>query len=135
MPRVECSFPDFSYITDDLSPDLVLKLLDIHAGSHRVPQQPTPKIDRARRATISPAGTSEEWQYFLTRWGEYASATKISGTDIVMQLLECCDDQLRKDLTRAAGGSLTSQSEGYVLHAMKRLAVREAAAEYKLKYG
>ena len=125
MPKVQCSFPDCPYTTDDLPAELVLKLLDIHTGSHATPPQPTVKIERVRRPSISSAGTSEEWQYFQTRWGEYVAATKISGTDRVIQLLECCDDQLRKDLTRAAGKSLTTQSEEEVLRAIKRLAVRE----------
>ena len=29
----------------------------------------------------------------------------------VIQLLECCDEQLRKDLTRTAGGTLTGKTE------------------------
>ena len=125
MPKVKCSFPDCPYTTNDLPAKLVLKLLDIHAGSHATLPQRTVKVDRVRRPTISSAGTSEEWQYFQTRWGEYVAATKISGTDRVIELLECCDDQLRKDLTRAAGKSLTTQSEEEVLRAIKRLAVRE----------
>ena len=125
MPKVQYSFPDCPHTTDDLPAELVLKLLDIHAGSHATPPQPTVKIERVRHPTVSSAGTSEEWQYFQTRWGEYVAATKISGTDRVIQLLECCDNQLRKDLTRAAGKSLTLQSEEEVLRAIKRLAVRE----------
>ncbi len=42
-----------------------------------------------------------------------------------MQLLECCGDQLRKDLTRNAGGTLADKTEEEVFEAMKRLAVRE----------
>ena len=53
------------------------------------------------------------------------SATKIKGHDIVIQLLECCDEQLRKDLTRSAGGSLTNKTEAEVMTAMKKLAVRQ----------
>ena len=49
----------------------------------------------------------------------------MTGKDKVIQLLECCDEQLRKDLTRNAGGTLTNNSEDDVLKAIKRLAVRE----------
>ena len=52
-------------------------------------------------------------------------ATKLSSTDRVIQLLECCDDQLRRDLTQNAGGTLTGKMENEVLAAMKTLAVRE----------
>ena len=82
-------------------------------------------MDRIRRPTVSSAGSSEEWSYFLTRWQDYKDATQPSGKDVIIQLLECCDDDLRKDLTRSAGGSLTSKNEADVLAAMKTLAVRE----------
>ena len=42
-----------------------------------------------------------------------------------MQLLECCDETLRKDLTRTTGGSLTEKTENEVLQAIRVLAVRE----------
>ena len=49
----------------------------------------------------------------------------MTGTDLVMQLLECCEDDLRKDLTRTAGGSLAKKTEAQVLAAIKVLAVRQ----------
>ena len=33
------------------------------------------KIDRVRRPTISPAGSSEDWSYFISRWQDYKDAT------------------------------------------------------------
>ena len=62
--------------------------------------------------------------YFVTRWQDYVEATKIEGKDLVIQLLECCDEQFRKDLTRNAGGSLTNETADEVLAAIKKLAVR-----------
>ena len=67
----------------------------------------------------------EDWQYFRSRWNDYVKATKLVGTNKVIQLLECCDNQLRKDLTRNTGGTLTGKTEDEVLAAMKILAVRE----------
>ena len=52
-------------------------------------------------------------------------ATRLEGTDRVILLLECCDKQLRKDLTRNAGGTLTEMDEEEVLNAIKTLAIRE----------
>ena len=75
--------------------------------------------------TISAGGTSEEWTYFTSRWTDYKTATKVSGQDVVIQLLECCEESLRKDLTRNNGGSLTGKTEEAVLAAIKQLAVRE----------
>ena len=39
--------------------------------------------------------------------------------------MECWDDQLRKELTRSTGGSLTEKSKDELLEAIKRLAVRQ----------
>ncbi|KAJ8349425.1 hypothetical protein SKAU_G00245550 [Synaphobranchus kaupii] len=55
---------------------------------------------------------------------EYKTGTKLVGPDIVAQLLECCEEDVRKDLTRAAGKSLADSDEKDVLAAMKALAVR-----------
>ena len=59
-------------------------------------------------------------------WGNYKPGTKLVGPDIVAQLLECCDDELRKDLTRAAGKSLINSDEKDIPTDMKALAVRPA---------
>ena len=66
--------------------------------------QPTAKAEKVKRPSISATGSSEEWSYFRFRWKEYTVDTKIKGKDEVIQLLGCCDEQLRKDLTRNAGG-------------------------------
>ena len=82
-------------------------------------------MEKVKRPTVSSAGSSEEWSYFESRWNDYVDARKITGQDKVVQLLECCDEQLRKDPTRSAGGSLTSKTEQEILSAMKKLAVCE----------
>lgn len=46
----------------------------------------------------------------------------------MIQLLECCDEQLWRDLTRNAGGTLADKTEDEVFAAMKALAVREENA-------
>ena len=83
------------------------------------------KLEKVWRPTISAAGSSEDWWYFLTRWGGYVAATNVTGKDKVIKLLECCDKQLRKALTRNAGGSLTDKTAAEVMEASKKLAVLE----------
>ena len=74
---------------------------------------------------MSLAGTTEDWKYFMSRWGDYVRATRLEGTDKVIQLFECCNNQLCKDLTRSMGGTFTTMTEDEVFSAMSRLAVRE----------
>ena len=54
---------------------------------------------------------------------DYVDGTKITGKDEVFQLLECCDKQLPKDLTRNTGGSLTTKPINDVMSAIRKLAV------------
>ena len=104
-------------------------LITAHATTHQSPgARPTSSAARAekvKRPHISPAGTTEDWQYFKSRWSDYVKATKLYGTDRIIQLLECCDEQLHKDLTRDASRPLTEMTEDEVFAAMRKLAVRE----------
>ena len=125
MPAVQCSIPGCDYVTDDLDAAIVAALITAHCTTHAPEPVTIAKVEKVKRPVISTAGTSEEWVYFESRWSDYIEATKIAGRDKVVQLIECCDEQLRKDLTRSAGGSLTNKTEQEVLAAIKKLAVRE----------
>ena len=131
MPKYRCPYLECAYETKDVKDKLAAVLLMVHStGTHmqttsQPATQPTARVEKVRWPTISSAGSSEEWSYFLTRWKDYAKATKLKGKDLVIQLLKCCEEQLRKDLTRNAGGSLTNKSMDKVIAAIKKLAVRE----------
>jgi hypothetical protein len=85
----------------------------------------TAKVEKVKRVTVTAAETSEDWAYFLSRWTDYVAATKLDGKDKVIQLLECSEEPLRRDLTRTTGGKLTEKSVDDVLAAICKLAVRE----------
>ena len=127
MPVVRCPIEGCEYETPDVEPVVAAALITTHATSHQASSQPpqVARVEKVKRPNVSSAGTTEDWQYFKSRWGDYVKATKLEGTDRVIQLLECCDDQLRKDLTTNAGGSLTGMTEEQVLQAIKTLAIRE----------
>ena len=131
MPVIDCPYPDCDYQTQEGTEALAVVLLQMHATAvHPSPSNPAVsssgvKSDKVKRPTVSIGGSTEDWSYFCTRWEDYKEATKVTGKDLVIQLLECCDDDLRKDLTRSAGGSLTSRPEKDVLEAMRKLAVKE----------
>lgn len=124
MPVAACPIPGCTYTTDDVDAVIVAALLNAHTVTHTMTPA-APRVEKVTRPTISSAGTCEEWAYFTTRWAEYVAATRVTGQDQVAQLLECCDNQLRKDLTRNAGGSLSDKPINEVLAAIKQLAIRE----------
>ena len=127
MPAVACPIEGCAYVTPDMDAIIAAALITAHATTHNTTsnQMAAVKVEKVKRPTISSAGTSEEWTYFISRWNDYVEATKLTGKDKTVQLLECCDEQLRKDLTRNAGGTLTGQTEQVVLKAIRALAVRE----------
>ena len=108
--------------------EILTRLIDIHSATTH--QSPTParttaaRVEKVRRPTVSAAGTSETWAYFEQRWSDYKQATHLEGHDTVFELLECCDEALRKDLTRTFGALATSD-EQTVLANIKTLAVRQ----------
>ena len=125
MPIYKCPVPNCEYVTDDVSDELAIVMFKLHGdGAHSQQHNKPAKAEAVKRPTVCIGGTSEEWQYFLTRWSDYKIATNISGVDLIIQLLECCEDSLRKDLTRAAGGTLTGHTEEAVLNKIKVHAVR-----------
>ena len=69
----------------------------------------------------------EAWTYFLQRWRSYVTSVQLTGQDLTIhiQLLECCDSNLRRDVTRNAVGPLPIEgmTEKEILAAIKSLAV------------
>jgi hypothetical protein len=108
MAKYKCPFPECTYETEDVEDSLIRSLERYtHANSD------DNTTDRQGRKSQTSFNLSRRILrrvvYFLSRWKDYTEATKIKGKDEVIQLLGCCDEQLRKDLTRNAGGSLVNQ--------------------------
>ena len=128
MPVVNCPIEDCTYATPDVEAVVIAALLTTHATIHNTQYNANSQraaVEKVKRPTVSSAGNSEDWTYFQSRWKEYVEATQVTGKDRILQLLECCDEQLRKDLSRSTTGSLTSKTEEEVLTFMRTLAVRE----------
>ena len=102
--------------------------LSLHGKEHDIQrQQPinaiqSDRTEKVKKPTISQACTPEDWSYFESRWGDYKQLTNIKEGSIVVNLLECCDEALRKDLFRTYG-SLKNNTEIEALSKIKKLAV------------
>ena len=95
MVRVKCPIPACEFETDDLDAAIVAALISTHAKVHDTSVTPA-KAEKVKRPTVSSAGTSEEWTYFLSRWKDYVDATKIKDKELKIQLLECCDETAQR---------------------------------------
>ena len=108
--------------------EVLIKLLDLHERTAHPPTTPPTapcvNAEKVKRPSISASGTTEEWTYFQQRWSEYKQATRLTGQDAIFQLLECCDDALRRDLSRSFS-NLAGSDEATLLENIKSLAVRQ----------
>ena len=128
MPAIPCPTQGCNTtFRDELDALVLAELIKGHiATSHsnnaaRIPA--AAKMEKVRHPTISTSGTNEDWLYFLTRWEEYKTATRLQGQDVIFQLLECTDEPLRKDLNRTYG-TLTGETQPNALNKIKALAVK-----------
>merc|ERR1712096_159302 len=80
--------------------------------------------EKAKRPEIAAEMSDEDWNYFLCRWEAYKKATSLEGEDIVLQLMECCCEQLRRDHHRNYPGPKTTVTETSRLAEIKQIAVR-----------
>ena len=111
--------------------DTVVKLLEMHfVSKHKpsqssIPKSSAAKVEKAKRPEIAAELSDEDWNYFLSRWEAYKKATSLQGEDIVLQLMECCCEQLRRDHHRNfPSQSSTSVTETTLLAEIKQIAVR-----------
>ena len=88
MPIVKCPVTGCNYTTPDMGDAVVAALLQGHFTEHGA--SPV-KAEKVKRPSLKAAGTTEDWEYFLTRWTDYVEATKVTGRNKIMQLLECCE--------------------------------------------
>ena len=86
-----------------------------------------PKPKPVERPQIAAGETSEGWEYFTTRWRAYSRASKLKGADLGIQLLECLEPGLRRDLTRMTRGPapIEEMEETDLLAAIKAMAVMQ----------
>ena len=111
MTKLKCSVGGCTFETEDVEATIALELLKVHDRHHPVTvSNNTCKVEKVRRPVVTSSGTSEDWRYFLQRWEEYKKATGIQGEELVLQLLECCEETLRRDLSRNNASGLTGKS-------------------------
>ena len=81
------------------------------------------KSEKINKPKINIGCTPEDWLFFMDQWSDYKVLSKPSDKDISRILLQCCETELRKNLHRIYG-SLGSESEEFVLKAIKQQAVQ-----------
>ena len=119
-PKASCPFS----IPEGTDVALAIALLEAHVKIEHT-RDGAVKAKPVERPIISAGETTEGWDYFLTRWRAYHKAAKLAGDDKGIQLLECLEPDLRRDLTRTTRGGvpLEERPEADLLAAIKAMAV------------
>ena len=101
MVVLNCPIEGCTYATGDIEAAQAIALFTVHGYSHAPGACQQAKPDKLSRPKVSKESTSEDWEYFITRWDAYKTATRIADHHATLQLPECCEDSLRKDLHRS----------------------------------
>ena len=98
-------------------------LLKVQVDARHKQHATSAKAKKAKRLELASDVSDEDWSYFTSRWTQYKKATGLTGEDIITQLLECCNEQLRRDHHRTFSGATESNDEKVVLAQLKQIAV------------
>ena len=104
------------------TPVLAAAHLQGHLLNHKGTERS--KVEAVKRPTVC-SRNQPRLVYVLSRWEDYVKATNVKGEDQAIQLLECCDPDLRKAIQRNNGGvALPKKPLVDIMKAIKVLAVR-----------
>ena len=123
MVVINCPIEGCTYATGNIEAPQAIALFTVHGYTHALGACQQTKPEKLSRPKVSNESTSEDWEYFITRWDTYKTATCILDHDATLQLLGCLEDSLRKDLHRSHS-NIAMGTEIDALAAIKTLAVK-----------
>ena len=110
------------YKSEDVSEQLVSKLIELHVQSHAIQSTVINKSAKYARPTIELGANEERWASFKRRWETFKKGSKIDATEEAAQLFECAGTELG-DLVLKLDQDITSRSVDEVMSTMHSLAV------------
>ena len=124
---LECEHDSCSWKSAKGALSDVVKLYEIQFRVKHSSSQSASKPEKAKRPELAAEMSDEDWAYFKSRWTDYKKATGISGEDIIIQLMECCCESIRRDhhrtFSKPEGDIVSGVTEQKRLKELKQLAV------------
>ena len=95
----KCEFGDCQWEQDTDNLETYATLYKIHVSAVHTQPQPTSnaKAEKAKRPELLADVSDEDWAYFISRWEHYKKAANVTNDNVVTQLMECCNEQLRRE--------------------------------------
>ena len=125
---LKCEYDNCQWISAKGCLSDIIKLYEFHMKVKHSSVQNVSKPEKAKRPELLADTSDEDWVYFKARWEEYKKATGLSGDDLIIQLMECCSESLRRDHHRTFSrleGDSTPITEAGRLAELEQLAVRK----------
>lgn len=123
MVVYECEFGgDCEWTLDTNNLETYATLYKIHVSAAHAQPRSLNKAEKAKRPELSSDVSDEDWSYFTSRWDHYKKAANVTGDDVVTQLMECCNEQLRREHHRTFSGA-GATSEKDLLAQLKQISV------------
>ena len=120
MVIVSC--PLCTFKTEDLSGDIVVAILNIHALEHSRPTTNISRGPKLNRPSIDVGVDQETWMAFERRWKTFRIGSQISEDAAPTQLFQCATETLG-DLLLRSDPDLSARPVQDVLQAMRLMAV------------
>ena len=131
MVVIECSVPDCTFTTDDVSEALAIALLSNHNLAHcnlvptiadAAPAPTAPRGPKLEWPKVDVGVTIEEWNVFTRRWEVFKSGSGIDDASVPSHLFQCAGTELGDSLLKA-NPNAASETLTQLLAAMCSLAV------------
>ena len=132
--HADCALGDegAKYKTPELELEYAMQMLLMHRQDNH--QQGAPvvagagvrksKAEKVSRPTIKMGSSEDDFNFFQCLFESYKRSCELTdAADIRDQLLACCETDLRRDLHRYLGTSVTTKSEAELLGEIKKIAV------------
>ena len=107
--------------------DKMVELLTLHvATSHPVNHtggNSKSKRDNVKRPVLNIDITEDEWSYWASNWKDYKKSTNVKPEDAVVELKECCDEVLRRELHRQHPNGFVNEED--IIPKLKNIAVKK----------
>ena len=128
---LDCVVPGCEYKTpeDVKNVDKKLELMSLHCKySHKANEnnEATNKNngrEKVKRPQLKLDGDESDWQYWEERWNDYKSVVSLKENEILVELKECFDEDLRREMFRQYPSGFKTEKE--MLEGLKKLVIRK----------
>ena len=94
-----------------------------HSNANQVSSNIQDRAQRPQRPIITTELTPQQWSNIIRYWKIYKKEARLNTTNIITQLITCCDEELRNQLFNAHS-EIEEKEEEEVIKAIRELAVK-----------